>query len=130
MSLLTIAPGPGAATGLPASSTPPTGGYLHLPCESLSALTLWMQGKPLKASARDLCPERLLLGRRLVVQTTFRGLPVLADMLTGVLYDPRTGRCLSSSRLHLDVAALVEVSQDQAKAWLHQRERALRDAKK
>jgi hypothetical protein len=116
----------------PAAPTPPvplTGGYLHLPSESLSALNAWMQGKALHSRMRDLRPVHLLLGRRLVVQMSFRGLPVLADLLTGALYDPRTGHCLSSSRLHLDVAKLVEVSKLKAQAWLRQRQKDQKDAK-
>ncbi|MHB1642305.1 MAG: hypothetical protein ACYCS8_06550 [Acidithiobacillus sp.] len=107
----------------------PGGGYLHLPSESVQALMAWMQGKGIKSSASSLLPTRLLLGRRLVVQVTFRGLPVLADLLTGVLYDPKSGRCLSSTRLHLDVAKLLEVSPAKAQAWLRQRQKDQQDAK-
>ncbi|MHB1669529.1 MAG: hypothetical protein ACYCSR_11250 [Thiomonas sp.] len=67
----------------------------------------------------------------LVVQMSFRGLPVLADdLLTGALYDPRTGHCLSSSRLHLDVAKRGEVSQVKAQAWLRRRQNDLQAAKR
>lgn len=113
----------------PLAPSPAVGSYLHLPSESVQALVAWMQGKGIKFSARDLQPTRLLLGRRLVVQVTFRGLPVLADLLTGVLYDPKSGRCLSSARLHLDVATLLEVSPAKAQSWLRQRQKDQQDAK-
>ncbi len=94
----------------------------HLTDGAVAALGHWIQGKSLPHAGRDLKPVRLLLGQRLVVELSFHGRhQVLADGITGVLYDARTGQCLSSSRLVLDVGALAEVSKPQAQAWLLQR---------
>ncbi len=107
-------PSPEAATSRSSST--------HLTDGAVAALGHWIQGKALPHAGRDLKPMRLLLGERLVVELSFHGRQhILADGITGVLYDARTGRCLSSSRLLLDVSALTEVSKPQAQAWLSQR---------
>ncbi|SCC93784.1 hypothetical protein THIX_40099 [Thiomonas sp. X19] len=78
------------------------------------------------------CRAGLPVLEALVVQMSFRGLPVLADLLTGALYlyDSRTGHCLSNSRLHLDMAKRVEMNQVKAQAWLRQRQNDLQAAKR
>ncbi len=118
-------------TAVKTDPTPDSSTTTHLTDGAVAALGHWIQGKALPHAGRDLKPMRLLLGQRLVVELSFHGRQqVLADGITGVLYDASTGHCLSSSRLVLDVGALAEVTKPQAQAWLLQRLAANKAKKK
>ena len=108
-----------------------TSGATHLSAGAVAALGHWIDGKTLPHAGSSLNPGRLFLGQRLVVELSFHGgHQVLADGITGVLYDAQTGRCLSSSRLLLDVGGLAEVSKAQAQSWLRRRLAAQKASKK
>ncbi len=109
----------------------PTSGATHLSAVAVAALGHWIGGKALPQGGSNLNPGRLFLGQRLVVELSLHGgHQVLADGITGVLYDAQTGRCLSSSRLLLDVGGLAEVSKAQAQSWMRRRLAAQKASKK
>ena len=81
----------------------------------------WVKGTKAKLSNSTMQYGRLLKNQRLYVELTLPGQPLLlADLMTGSLFEPETGQCLSSSRRCIDMAALRETTPKEAQAWIQQ----------
>ncbi len=89
-------------------------------CLSFEAVSM-LQGKRRPIAALKLGePRRSRRNGRVYCPVTTRATGrVLADIITGTLFNARTGECLSSPHLRLDVSALGEVvAADDLKRWV------------